>query len=221
MQLENQTLHDIRRDILPVPLHGSLHRQHLQVIRFQLDTVQPIDTSQLLHLLYGVLLAHHDLALLVAGKLVEKILFREFLPVLLLRTHLRGNRKHRHQRIGIQLVFLHFIHDLLRVLQHLRDIAEQSLHLRRGLEPLLAGISHPVRVIQILPGIQTNQQVVRLGILLVQEMHVVRGDHLDPQPLAHLQDFGVTLHLIVVHFRPLLRRFRGVTHHLEIIIVAH
>ena len=98
---------------------------------------------------------------------------------------------------------------------------KQSLHLRRGLEPLVTGISHPVRIINILPGIQTNQQIVRLGILLVQEMHVIRGDHLDAQPFAHLQNLGITPHLIIVHLRPLFRRFCRVTHHLQIIILPH
>ena len=84
MQLENQTLHDIRRNLLPVTLFGSLHRQHLQVIRLQFDTVQTIYPTQFLHFLLRLFLRQNDFALLVTGKLVKKILRRELLTVLLL-----------------------------------------------------------------------------------------------------------------------------------------
>ena len=205
MQLENQTLHNIRWNILPITPLGTLHRQLLQIIRLQLDTVKPVISPQLLHFLLGIFLAHNDLTLLVTGKLVKQILLRESLPVLLLRTDLRRDRENRHQRVGIQFIFFNFINNLLCILYHLRNILEQLLHLGRRLEPLLPRVTHPVGIIQILAGIQTNQQIMRLGILRVQEMHVVRGNHLDPQLLAHTQDLRVTLHLIIVNLRPLLR----------------
>ena len=48
-----------------------------------------------------------------------------------------------------------------------------------GEDYYLPRVPHPVRIIQILTSIQTDQQVMRLRILRVQEMHVVRGNHLD------------------------------------------
>ena len=179
MQLENQTLHNIRWNILTISPHGSLHRQLLQIIRLQLDTVKSIISPQLLHFLLGILLAHNDLTFLVTGKLVKQILFRVFLPVLFLRTDLRRDRENRHQRVGIQFIIFNFINNLLCILDYLWNILEQLFHLGRCLEPLLPRVPHPVRIIQILTSIQTNQQVMRLRILRIQEMHIVRGNHLD------------------------------------------
>ena len=179
MQLENQTLHNIRWNILPITPLGTLHRQLLQIIRLQLDTVKPVISPQLLHFLLGIFLAHNDLTFLVTGKLVEQILFRVFLPVLFFRTDLRRDRENRHQRIRIQFIIFNFINNLLRILDYLRNILEQLFHLGRRLEPLLPRVPHPIRIIQILTSIQTNQQVMRLRILRIQEMHIVRGNHLD------------------------------------------
>ena len=221
MQLENQTLHNIRWNILTISPHGSLHRQLLQIIRLQLDTVKSIISPQLLHFLLGILLAHNDLTLLVTGKLVEQILFRVFLPVLFLCPDLRRDRENRHQRIRIQFIIFNFINNLLRILDYLRNILEQLFHLGRCLEPLLPRVPHPVGIIQILACIQTDQQVMRLRILRIQKMHIVRGNHLDPQLLAHTQNLRVTPHLIIVNLRSLLGRFCRMPHHLQVIILPH
>ena len=62
---------------------------------------------------------------------------------------------------------------LERVSQSLRHIAEHLVHLLLGFEPLLLGVEHSGRVIQIPSGGQTDKAVVRLGILLVYKVTIV------------------------------------------------
>ncbi len=219
MQLEHDAVHQFGRRILPVAPDHALHRQFLQIVRLQLDAVQAVDASQLLDFLLPLLLRHHHIPFFVAGELVEQVLRRVLLPVLLLRTDFRRNGKHRHQRVGIQLVLLHLVRHLLRILDGFGQVGKQLRHLLRRLEPLLAGVAHPVRVVDILARIQANQQIMRLRILGIQEMDVVRRQELDAQLFRHLDFLPDALLLPVVHIRPLLRLLRRVAHHLQIIIL--
>ena len=79
-------------------------------------------------------------------------------------------------------------------------LAEDRSHLGRRLEPLLLGVEHALGIVEILARREADQPVVRLGVVLVHEVHVVGADHSDvvlrrqlAQVLVHVQLHGVGL----------------------------
>ena len=73
----------------------------------------------------------------------------------------------------VDVVDIHLIDDLLRVLQRFRQVGEDSRHLFGRLEPLLFGIVHSVDVVDEVVGTQTDQSVMRLRVFFVHEVRVV------------------------------------------------
>lgn len=79
-------------------------------------------------------------------------------------------------------------------------LAEDRGHLGRRLEPLLLRVEHALGVVEVLARRETDQPVVRLGIVFVHEVHVVGADHSDvvlrgqlAQVLVHVQLHGIGL----------------------------
>ena len=220
VQLEVDALHDFRGGVFAITPDNAFQSQFLQVVRFQLDTVKPVDAAQFLDFFLCLLFVHHDIALLVAGKFIEEVFRRELLAVLLFRSQFRRNGKHGHQRVGIQLIDFHLVGDFLRVFDGFRQVGEEGYHLFRGLEPFLAGVAHAVGVVNILAGVEANQQVMRLRVLRIEEMHVVGGEELDAQLLRHLYLLFDAAFLVVIDLRALFRVFRRVAHDFQVIVLA-
>ena len=81
----------------------------------------------------------------------------------------------------LYVVFFNLIKDLYGVAKRLRPIGKHLVHLRLSFHPLLLGIKHSVRVVQISTRRQTNQMVVCLGIIFVNKMHIVRAHQFHAQ----------------------------------------
>ena len=93
----------------------------------------------------------------------------------------------------VDAIDFHLVKHLQRVRQCLRNIREDIIHLLTGLEPLLLGISHTVRIVQVLAGSYTEQVVVGLSRLLVLEVAVVGTYELDAVFPSHLYEHLVGL----------------------------
>ena len=120
----------------------------------------------------------------------------------------------------VDIVDLYLINDLLRVLQRLRDIGEDSRHLFRRLEPLLLRIVHSVDVVDVVVRAQADQPVMRLGVLFVHEMRIVGGDDLDTVLMRQVDQDGVHLFLPFIDFRIASLFLRLMALDLDIIVLA-
>ncbi len=119
-----------------------------------------------------------------SGALVAQELQERVRPVVLAR-----DREVRHEQLAHRQLQLALVRDLARgrervVDQHLafehalaHAVEVGVLHLRLALEVELVVLEpHPVRVVQVLSGLQAQQHVLRLGVLLVDVVHVVGRD---------------------------------------------
>ena len=129
-----------------------------------------------------------------------------FLSIAFFRAEVLGNGEVRHNGRMVDAVKFHLVADVHRIRQGFGYIGEDFVHLRLGLHPFLFGIEHTGRVVQILSSTQTNQSVMRLGILFVHEMHVV-GTH-----QLHAELFGVFYQLGIGY----LLKFKSLTVRLHI-----
>ena len=120
----------------------------------------------------------------------------------------------------IDIVYLYLINDLLRVLQRLRDIGEDSRHLFRRLEPLLLRIVHAVHIVDEVVRTQADQPVMRLGVLFVHEMRIVGGDDFDAVLMRQVNEDGVHLFLPFIDFRIASLFLRLMALDLDIIVLA-
>ena len=99
-------------------------------------------------------------------------------------------------------------------------VREERRHLFGRLEILLKRIAHTVRIVQIAARIETDQMVVRHGILGEDEVHVVRTDILDAVFGRQLQNHLIDAQLVFVDVRVLLRIARRVQLQFEVIVFA-
>ena len=133
------------------------------------------------------------------------------------------NREHRHDRRTVQLVFLDLRRDFERVGEGLRVVREERCHFVAALEPLLPRVAQALRVgFERLRG-KAEQDVVRLGVLLEEEVRVVRRDDLDAEPGSEGEDLLVDAHLVLVEEAALAVEERGVgpvEHDFEVVVVA-
>ena len=98
--------------------------------------------------------------------------------VLLLGAELLRNLEVGHDRRVADRVELDLVADVNRRGHRLGvALAEDRSHFGRRLEPLLLRVEHALRVVEVLARREADQTVVRLGILLVDEVYVVRADH--------------------------------------------
>ena len=71
-----------------------------------------------------------------------------------------------------------------RVGEHLGMVREERPHLRLGLDVrFLPGEAEPLGIVQVAPGADRQQHVVRLGVLPPEVVGVVGGDHAETQLL--------------------------------------
>ena len=120
----------------------------------------------------------------------------------------------------VDRVVLHLVAHLHGVVQRLGNVVEQSVHLCRGLHPLLLRVEHALRIIEILRCAKADKTVVSLGVLLIYEVHVVCTYELDAELLRHLNE------VLVDHLLYLPGLVVGVLHgclmhlQLEVVVVA-
>ena len=89
------------------------------------------------------------------------------------------------------------VRDLLCIVKCLQRIREQTLHLFRRLNVILAAlIAHSIFVCQLLSRLDAQEDIVSLGVLSVGVVDVVCCDKLDPCLLGHLEKLLVHQRLI-------------------------
>ena len=102
-------------------------------------------------------------------------------------------------------------------------VREERRHLVAVLEPLLARVAEALEVRLERLRREAEQDVVRLGVLLQEEVRVVGGDDLDPELRAEREDLGVHARLVLEEAAALLVEedaLRAVEHHLEVVVLA-
>jgi len=205
MQFETDPLLGIAIDDFTIPFDGPFLYERFEVICFKLYPE-------------GALIASHPL--IIFPELLLQLFFSEFQPVLLHGAKALRNRKFWHDGFGIQLKKLHFVHDLLGIVQHIGQVFKKQVHLGGTLEPLLFGVLHAGRIVEVLAGIEADQQIMGICILLVHKMDIVGGDQLDTVLLCQLDQYLVDTHLLVVNFPSLFRICRWMTLYLEVKIIS-
>ena len=179
VQLEIEPLLLFVGKLLAVTLARTVHRQLAQVIGLQLDAVELVVSAQFFDLLAGLLLAEHDVAVLVLRELVEEVFLRKTLPVALLGSELGRNFEGRHDGGVVDGIGLDLFADFDRRSHRFGYVAEDRRHLLAGFEPLLLGVEHSLGIVEVLAGREADQPVVRLGVVFVHKVHVVGTDQTD------------------------------------------
>ena len=193
MQLEAQAFVDFLGDGIPVEASRTPISKVLQIIGFQLQAIELVDATEVLHLLLGLFPRADLLAVLVARELIEELLVREALVVSLFGAKARGDGEVGHDRTVVDAVGLHLLQYFHRIGERLGHIGEDVVHLGLRLEPLLLGVAHALRVIEILGCAQADETVVGFCILLINEVYVVGTHYLHAVLLGQLQDDLVSL----------------------------
>lgn len=201
MQLETQALLLLLGKVFAVAPVRPLHRQLGQVVGLELDAVELVVAAQFLDLLAPLLFGEDDVVVLVARELVVEVLLGEPRAVFGLGAELLGDLERRHDRRMVDRVALDLVADIDRRPHRLGiRLAEDRGHLGRRLQPLLLGVEHALRVVEVLARREADQPVVGLGVVLVHEVYVVGADHAHTvfgrqlaQVLVHLELHGVGL----------------------------
>ena len=126
-----------------------------QIVCLKLYTIQFIVTTQFLDFFASVLFWKLVLSVFIGGKLLIQHILRESLTPLLLGAKLRWNGEEWHDRIRLKVVGLYLIEYLQCIFQCLWDVGEDVIHLLLRLKPLLFGVEHAVRVIEVFACAQT------------------------------------------------------------------
>ena len=87
----------------------SFISQFGEIVSFEFNAVEFVKTAQFLNLFHPLLVAHHHLAVLIAGKLFKQILFRVLLSVTLFRAELFRYGKVRHDGRMVDGVGFHLV----------------------------------------------------------------------------------------------------------------
>ena len=119
VELEAQTLRNLLREWCAISLLGTLHSEFCEVVGLELYAVELVVSSKLFDLLFGCLLVHHNLAILVASELVEEILLGKACAVLLLGAEVGRDREYGHNWCVVNRVTLDLVADGNRILQSL------------------------------------------------------------------------------------------------------
>ena len=142
-----------------------------------------------------VSLGHNHIAVLVARELIEEVLLTIFRTVTRLCSKLLGNLKLRHNGCVVDRVVLYLIANLHCIGQRLGHILEDGIHLGTRLHPLLLRVEHTLGIVQISTCREANKTVVRLGVRLINKVHIVRAYHLDAEPIRELDKMLIYLQL--------------------------
>lgn len=97
---------------IAVTLVGTFVGNLGKVVGFEFDTIELIETAELLNLVHAFLIADYHIAVFVAGKLLKEVLLRKLLPVLLLRTKVFGDGEVGHNRCMVDGVGFDFVTDV-------------------------------------------------------------------------------------------------------------
>ena len=215
VELELHTLlHFVAQFLAPAPPRPFPYEVR-QILRFELDAQHLLVAAELLHAPLGI---HRRQRYLVVP-----------LAELLLRPETRRYVELRHDRVGVEFVLLYHVRHFQRVRQDFRALREERRHLVRRLEIFLARVDHALGVAHLRASRERQQHVVRIVVLLVQEMDVVRRDYADAEFLSELERAFEDAHLPVVEVAELLNRTRRqiwaglrrlVEHDFERIVVA-
>ena len=200
--------------LAPAPLRARPHERG-EIFGLELYADGLVVAAELLHPPLGVHGLEFGLAVFSAR--------------LLLGAERGGDVELRHDRGRVELEFLDHVGDLASVRDELRVLGEDAAHVLLGLEPFLARIHEALLVAHLRARREREKDVVRVVVLLVEEVDVVRGDDADAElfaelehPLDDLELAGVERRELLArrkrHVRAGLRRF--VEHHLEGIVVA-
>ena len=166
--------------------------------------------AELVATVIALLVALSDLDdILVHVQIVVQVI-KEGLVDLILRKHM----------VAVDLIFLNFGSYLQSVFQHFRMVWEQSGHLLLALQVLLLGVVKARLLVDLLAGVQTDKMVVRRAILLVDEVDVIRGDHLDTHLLSQLEYSLIADLLLLINLQRQPRDLRLVEHHLKVVVVS-
>ena len=220
MQFELQPFVHLITQGIAIQLLRPIVGQFGQVVSLQLDSVEFIVTAQLLDFGIGLLFAQDDIAIFILRKFIEQLLFRQLLPIELFRAKRFGNRKRWHDGTMVDGIELHLVCNLQGVAQCLRNIGKDSIHLGRCLHPLLLGVAHTCRIVQILSRAQTDQAVMCLGILGIGKVHVIRRNQLHLIFLGQLDQHLIDLLLLGEDGTIRIRIMRLMPLHLQIIVIA-
>ena len=159
------------------------------------------------------------IALLVALSDLDDILVHVQIVVQVIKEGLVDLVLGKHM-VAVDLIFLNFGCYLQSVFQHFRMVWEQSGHLLLALQILLLGVVKARLLVDLLAGVQTDKMVVRGAILLVDEVDVIRGDHLDTHLLSQLEYSLIADLLLLINLQRQPRDLRLVEHHLKVVVVS-
>ena len=176
MQLKTDSVVNFFRQGHGIMLGSSFIGQFRQIVCLKLDAVQLIIATQFLNLFLSLFLGQLILTILITGKLIEELLLREFLSPLLFCSKFLRNREEWHDRVMVKTINIHLVQYLQRIGKRLRNIRKDGVHLLLGLKPLLLGIQHTSRIVQVLACRQTKQMVMSLRVFLVHEMGIIGTD---------------------------------------------
>ena len=145
---------------------------------------------------------------------------RQTVRIVFLSAERSGDVKFGHNRSVVDVINLHLVDYLLRVLQRFREVAEYLCHFFRRLEPLLLGVMHPVHIVDVVVGAEANKPVMCLCVLRVDEVGVVGADDFDTVFLCQSDQYGVHLFLAFIYLRVSARYLGLMALQLDVVVVA-
>ena len=136
------------------------------------------------------------------------------------RKEFRVYLEFRKHMPAVDVVLFDLAEHFQRVGYGLRVVGKEFGHLLLALQELLLRISQSLGVVDCGIGGQADEPVVCGTVLLVDEMHVVGGDHLDSVLPAELEYARAIFLLPLVDFERQAGNFGLVEHDFEIVVVA-
>ena len=222
MKLEADAITHLFRERITIALLGTSISQECQIVGLELDAIELVDASEFLYFLHALIVWQWVFALFIGGKFAEEILLCIFLAPLFLCAETLGNGEERHDRVMVDAVDFYLIEHLQRVGERFWDVREDVVHLLTRLKPLLLGVEHAGRIVQVLTRREAEQMVVCLGILLIHKVTVVSANQFDAILFSQLDEHlvGTLLHGIGLSISAL----HGVLHlmalKLQIVVVS-
>ena len=82
--------------------------------------------------------------------------------------------------------------DLMGIFDGLSGVGEQFRHLFCRFKVILSSlIAHTILICHLFAGLDAQQDIMRLGICVVNIMHIVRSHQIDGQIFTHAQKSGI------------------------------
>ena len=215
IELELDALLDLVRKLFaPAPLRARPDERS-EILRLELDSDNLVVTAELIDAPGRIHVGQSRLVILFLRSLFG--------------AETRGNVELRHDRIGIELIFLYSVGDLERIVDKLGIFGEKPTHVLLALEPLFARVDHSLRVAHLRARRKREQHVMGIVVVLFEKVDVVRRDHADIEFFAELEHSLYDLDLALVEIAEIVARLkrnviaelgRLVKHHFKRIIIA-